>query len=77
VSGAQALVPYKREAVQCSSNGQGARNVDKHGFALSLQVMRFMDDESITGVKEFAVGNYLVQMVSDVMTACKLNQHRS
>ncbi|KAJ7340291.1 TRAFAC class myosin-kinesin ATPase super [Desmophyllum pertusum] len=25
-------------------------------------VMRFMDDESITGAKEFAVGNYLVQM---------------
>ena len=28
--------------------------------------MRFMDDESITGAKEFAVGNYLVQMVSDL-----------
>ena len=26
--------------------------------------MRFMDDESITGPKEFAVGNYLVQTVS-------------
>lgn len=26
-----------------------------------------MDDESITGVKEFAVGNYLVQMVSDFL----------
>lgn len=39
--------------------------------------MRFMDDESITGVKEFAVGNYLVQMVSHVITACKLNQHRT
>lgn len=26
--------------------------------------MRFMDDESISGSKEFAVGNYLVQMVS-------------
>lgn len=41
--------------------------------------MRFMDDESITGAKEFAVGNYLVQMVSEfVMTynctvACELN----
>ena len=74
MSGVQALVPHKREAVQCSSNVQGTRNVD---FALSLQVMRFMDDESITGVKEFAVGNYLVQMVSHVITVCKLNQHRS
>ena len=26
--------------------------------------MRFMDDESIAGPKDFAVGNYLVQMVS-------------
>ena len=26
--------------------------------------MRFMDDEYIIGPKEFAVGNYLVQMVS-------------
>lgn len=26
-----------------------------------------MDDESITGIKEFAVGNYLVQMVSDLI----------
>ena len=36
----------------------------------SLQVMRFMDDEFITGAKEFAVGNYLVQMVSITYYAC-------
>lgn len=38
--------------------------------------MRFMDDKSITGTKEFAVGNYLVQMVSDFQKHNRLDSGR-
>ena len=41
-----------------------------------LQVMRFMDDKSITDTKEFSVGNYLVQMVSDFQKRNRLDSGR-
>ena len=39
--------------------------------------MRFMDDESITGPKEFAVGNYLVQMVRSFTASCRADKPNS
>lgn len=38
--------------------------------------MRFMDDKSITDTKEFSVGNYLVQMVSDFQKHNRLDSGR-
>ena len=39
--------------------------------------MRFMDDESITGPKEFAVGNYLVQMVRSFSASFRADKPNS